>query len=288
MGFFSRSYDKPGKGVDPDAPQKRSFFRFFDIFWRKIGKFFQLNLIYTLTLIPTAIIIFLAGEVVVAKLAETVGFGIDELSTLLVLGSLIFLNLFISMWGAGPATAGITYVMRNYSREEHAWVWTDFKDSIKDNFKQAIVVFLIDIVMLMLFYVGLIYYSQPGSAMGVLRYIMYAIMLIYTMMHLYIYPLLVTFKLSLADIYRNAFLFAIGKLPSNIFILLVLFLIHAVIPAFVILICGQHIVAALCVVYVAECVITQSFSSFLVNFNAYAKIKRYMLDVAESDDSSIA
>ena len=46
MNFFSNRYDKPGRGIDPDAPQKRSFFRYIDIFRRKPMHFIKANLLY--------------------------------------------------------------------------------------------------------------------------------------------------------------------------------------------------------------------------------------------------
>ena len=59
-------------------------------------------------------------------------------------------NLFVTIFGMGPATAGITYIMRNFAREEHAWIWSDFKDTFKSNFKQATAVYLINLVMLVI------------------------------------------------------------------------------------------------------------------------------------------
>ena len=58
MGLFRPSFDKPGKGVDVNAPQKRSFFRFFEILSRKFTHFIRVSLIYSVFLIPTFIIVF--------------------------------------------------------------------------------------------------------------------------------------------------------------------------------------------------------------------------------------
>lgn len=46
--------------------------------------------------------------------------------------------------------------------------------------------------------------------------------LVYAMMNIYIFPLLVTYKLTIRQIYRNAFIFTIGKLPHTfgIFVLM--------------------------------------------------------------------
>lgn len=282
MGIFSHSYDKPGPGVDPNAPQKRDFFRFFEIFWRKLSKFFQAGLIYSLVLIPTFIVMFMVSMVVVGKLAEAVGeFSLEEMTTIFLLGGLMFVNLLIATWGAGPATAGITYIMLCFTKEEHAWVWSDFKEKIKENFKQAIAVFAVDFVMMALFYVVIIYYSSIGGMLGNLRYVVYLIIMIYTMMHLYIYPLMVTFKLPLNAIYKNSLLFAVAKLPSNIFVLIIQCAIHMGFPLCALLYGGRHSGVILMGLYLLELVLFQAFSAYLTAFNTYPKMKKYMLDIAE-------
>lgn len=279
MGLFFRSYDKPGPGIDPDAPQKRSFFRFFDIFFRKFWHFSKTSMLYSITLIPTFIIIAFLMMIVTLKMAEGVATEISsQESAWIILPALFLANLYTALWGMGPATAGVTYIMRNFSREEHAWLWSDFKDSVKGNFKQAIVVFLIDLVMAVLFYVAIVVYSSMTGFMSALVGIVYLMIAIYTMMHFYIYPMMVTFDLKLKDLYRNALLFTISKLPSNLFVAAVLVLLHLVLPIYLIFVGGQYTMILLLVFLMLEIVILQGFSAFLVNFNAYPKLKKYMID----------
>ena len=279
MGLFFKSYDKPGPGIDPDAPQKRSFFRFFDIFFRKFWHFSKTSMLYSITLIPTFIIIAFLMMIVTLKMAEGVATEItSQESAWIILPALFLANLYTALWGMGPATAGVTYIMRNFSREEHAWLWSDFKDSVKGNFKQAIVVFLIDLVMAVLFYVAIVVYSSMTGFMSALVGIVYLMIAIYTMMHFYIYPMMVTFDLKLKDLYRNALLFTISKLPSNLFVAAVLVLLHLVLPIYLIFVGGQYTMILLLVFLMLEIVILQGFSAFLVNFNAYPKLKKYMID----------
>ncbi|MBQ7109502.1 MAG: DUF624 domain-containing protein [Clostridia bacterium] len=282
MGFFSHHYDKPGPGVDPDAPKKRSFFRFFEILSRKFWKIGQVNLIYSIVLIPIFLILMTASTTVVGNLAGVFGMSDEEsMSAALLVGGLIFTNLFIAAWGAGPVTAGISYIMRNYSREEHAWVWTDFKDEAKSNFKQATIVFVIDLIMIFVFNAALSFYSGAEGSLGILKYVVWAIILVYTLMHFYIYPIMITFDLPLKDIYKNSLIFAMGKLPSNLFVLIVLMAVHIGLPVCTILFCGKQMPIILVIIYLLELVFLQGFSAYLVNFNAYPKLKKYMLDVIE-------
>ena len=52
MGFLQANYDKPGAGVRKDAPQKKEFVLFFEIYARKFWNLIQANLIYVLFSLP--------------------------------------------------------------------------------------------------------------------------------------------------------------------------------------------------------------------------------------------
>ncbi len=287
MGLFFNSYNKPGKGIDPDAPPKRSFFRFYDIFFRKFWHFCKAGMLYSAALIPTFIILFMLSLPVSGLLMNAELVASADPTTITLMSIIICLsacNFFVSLWGSGPATAGMTYIMRNYAREEHAWLWSDFKDAFKSNFKQAIAVFVIDLVAVVLFYVAIMVYSHMPAPLSYLKYVIYVIIFIFTMMHLYIYPLMVTFKLKFKDLYRNSLIFAFACLPSNIFIIIVQAIVHIVIPFYIIMSAGQFTIIMLILHFVMEIVLTQAFSLFLVNFNAYPKMKKYILDRIEAEN----
>lgn len=50
LGFGN--YDKPGKGVRKDAPEKNRFFLFFELYFRNIWKLIGINLLYMIACIP--------------------------------------------------------------------------------------------------------------------------------------------------------------------------------------------------------------------------------------------
>lgn len=53
MAFFGLfDYSKPGPGISKDAPKKRGFIEFWEIFFRKFWKLLQVNLLYLVTSIP--------------------------------------------------------------------------------------------------------------------------------------------------------------------------------------------------------------------------------------------
>lgn len=279
MGLFWRSFDRPGPGVDPDAPQKRGFFRFFELVFRKFWNFTKLSPMYVAFMLPIYILYFLSAPFVLNIFAV----DINDSVALLFFGYVIA-NLLVSLLGGGPVTAGMTYIMRNYANEEHAWIWSDFRDNAKSNFKQSLVIFLVDLVVLVLVYVAIMVYSSLGGNFSILKYVVCVLFFLYIVMHFYIYPMMVTFKLSLKDLYRNAILFAMAKLPLNLFVVLMLVFLHIVLPAMIILYAGKFVVFAMILYVILEVLLFQGVSIFLTNFAVAKTIKETMLERAIEEE----
>ncbi len=222
MGLFGANYNTPGPGIDKDAPQKRWIFRFIEIFARKFSKLTQLNMLAILVGIPFIAIAFLIIPIpqgVVDSLSASIGEGTAQ-ATVLIFRLTAAMILYV-LWGAGPVSASYAYISRCFTREEHAWITSDGKDKFVENFKQAIVISLIDFVMIYLFSNGLYFYYtsfvQTGETMWFfVTCVLAVIAVLYTFMHFHIYQLMVTFENTLPQLYRNAFLMALSELPMNI------------------------------------------------------------------------
>ncbi len=52
MGFFGNDFSRAGSGIAKDAPQKKPFFRFWELYGRKFWKLIQLNLLTFVFCIP--------------------------------------------------------------------------------------------------------------------------------------------------------------------------------------------------------------------------------------------
>lgn len=297
-GFFGLGgYGRPGKGVSKDEPEKRGFFMFFELLARKFWKYVTLNLTYILACIPTILILFvltsfisgsfISSENVSGGIAMLMGqesLDINNLDTArlivtidIIIKSFIII-LFTALLGMGPATAGFTYILRNFVREEHAWVWSDFWEFTFKNFKQATVVFVIDAIAVLLFYFLYIFYGSMPAPMSYVKYVLFAVSLVFIIMHFYIYPMMVTFKLKLKDIYKNALIFTFAKLPLNLFALILVLFIHIGITYAIIMLGGAFVLVYLILFAVLEIVIGLSFTGLIINFCVYPVIKKYMLD----------
>ncbi len=222
MGIFGTNYSKPGPGVDKDAPQKKWIFRFFEIFGRKFGKLTQLNMLSFAVGIPFIVLAFVIMPLpsdIMSRLALIIGEH-DAAMTVLIFRLAMSMLLYV-LWGGGPVSASYAYISRCFTREEHAWLISDGKDKFIENFKQGIIVAVIDFAMLYLLANGLYFYYttfvNTGSALWLLFTCVLAVLiLLYTFMHFHIYQLMTTFENTLVQLYRNAFILSVSELPMNI------------------------------------------------------------------------
>ena len=133
MAFFGLigNYDKPGPGVSKDEPKKAAPVRFFEILWRKLSKLVQLNLIF---MIPFAVVVALMVVIFFLPLPHfafnTSLFGPLDLYAIYAVPLPLILM--------APFSAGMAYVTRNFAREEHAFVWSDFWEAVKNNWKASL------------------------------------------------------------------------------------------------------------------------------------------------------
>ncbi len=228
MGLFGGNYDKPGKGIDKNEPKKKPFFLFFEIFFRKIWKMSQISMLYTLCCIPYFLLLFAfapVGQEYVENLAGSPIASGAGATLYITLKSLLAMAVIV-FWGAGPLTAGYTTVMRNYAREEHSFVMTDFFGKAKENFKQSMIVLVADILLLSLGMFAYVFYDAQYIATNsmvwlIAKYIIVFIFIVYTLMHQYVYQVMITFNVSVKELFVNSFMLAFAKLPMNILILLI-------------------------------------------------------------------
>ncbi len=257
MGFLGMgNYNKPGPGVSKNAPEKKRFFKFFELYFRKFWKLIQLNLLYILFWIPAFAAAYFTlelGDVAVTAIFTLIG-----------------------AFTIAPATAGFTYVMRNYVREQHAFMLSDFWDNFKSNFKQSAIVYLFFSVILSVAWFSLVFYIGnlgKGTIYYVAMGITAALLLVVIAANFYVYMLMVTMDLPTMGLIKNSFIFAIIGIRSNLFTFLfagpllaaqLLFLIPfgmLTLPTFGLSLCW-----------------------FIVCFNAYPWVKKYCIDPATAKE----
>lgn len=256
FGFFN--YSKPGPGISRDEPKKHSLFLFFDIYFRKFWKLVTLNLLFLSTfIIPVAFNYF-----VYKFIASDIAFYLSFITTIII---------------AGIATTGVSLILRNYVREENVFMWTDFVKTVKSNWKMAAVLSFIDLIAFYLLRFASNFYTISGfekihpNLSSIASGILLLVGLLFLFMHYYIFIMLVTFKITLKQLYKNAFLFAIIGLWRNVLITIVFaaigYLIFITIPI--------SIVMAVFIMF--------STMGFVSTFLVYPLIKRYMIDPIKAE-----
>lgn len=247
MGKFLGMFDptREGPGVSKNGPQKKRFFVFFEIYFRKFTKIFLINILYALCCLPIITI--------------------------------------------GPATAGMTYCMRNFSREEHADV-SDFFIQFKKNFWQSLLVWFVftlcfgAVIFGIIFYDGLLKNNNFFGFIGMILCIISGVILLF--MSYYVYMMIVTFKVNFRQIIKNSFIFAFAGLGPNLIITFFLaiiygwFFIYGIFPVILPLFSADAPVYfdAVCLAVAMYLFFIPSLTSFIINFNIYPNVKKFMID----------
>ena len=119
----------------------------------------------------------------------------------------------------GPFTAGLSYVTRNWARDEHAFIWTDFKDAVKANWKQSLVLSVITSLLPAVVFSGWRFYGQMAARstfMIVPQVLIVLVALIWAISITYMHPLVVTYELKTKDVIRNGLLLGVARLPMSV------------------------------------------------------------------------
>lgn len=128
--------------------------------------------------------------------------------------NLIFTLFCLPVVTIGPALAAMTQVMRKFVIGEPIFVFHEFKEAFKKNFKQSFGVGVVDIILAVIliyninFYIEAIESGQSGQNQIMLALSLAFGFIIY-MMHFYIYPQIVALNLKIPQIIKNSFLLMI-------------------------------------------------------------------------------
>ena len=119
----------------------------------------------------------------------------------------------------GPFTAGMSYVTRNWARDEHAFIWTDFKDAVKANWKIPLLLSCITGALPVLIYQGWITYGRLSAENAILvvpQMLVVLVGVLWALCITYMHPLTVTYDLKAGGVLRNGLLLGIARLPFSV------------------------------------------------------------------------
>ena len=299
--LFSKltNYNKDGKGVKKrkiSDKERYSLKSFFIVYKNQFWNLIILNLIYMLMLSPVICGLLSYSGVFGTRVlspsnifyAPVYGIhlcyptpatsnlvGIFGAQSTIIAGNnfmsvlnIIALTTFLTF---GLANAGMTYILRAYTRSDYAYLWHDFFKTIKKNFFGSMALGFIDlIVIILLGYSTYYYYVAPGFQNTVMFLIMFSMCVVYFMTRFYLYILLITFKLSPFKLVKNAFILALLGIKRNFMAVLgigVLMLIYVVIFMF-------SVPFGITLPFF----FLMSNGAFISCFAAYPNVKKYMID----------
>ena len=218
--FGLHDYEKAGSGIAKNAPKKKPFFAFVELYFRKFWKLIQLNIITFLFCIPIVTI--------------------------------------------GPALAGMTKVLRNFTLEKNSFIFHDFWKGFKQNLKQSLPVGFLDLLFTVSAVAALKVYPELYNSTGSYVYIILCVIsvsfaLTILMMNFYILPMIVATNLSFSNIIKNSFYLTCVALKKNVITLLIVACIVIVLYVSTIL----HVTTLLIVPFWPI-----SFLGFVIMFNS--------------------
>lgn len=215
-------YGKSGKGDynKEDLPTNR-----WQLFWEmlrvRLSGLCRLNLMYLVAWLPTMLVLMFGVMGILTGLIGEDGELVANADVLLlgmVQTTLLLLIPCITI--TGIVTPGVAYVTRNWSRDEHAFIWSDFKDAVKLNWKQGVLTSLITGILPLAVWVGWDFYGEMANTtsfwMIVPQVLVLMVGILWSLAVTYMHPLIVSYQLKFRDVLRNAFLLAIARLPMSV------------------------------------------------------------------------
>ncbi len=291
---------KEGKGVEKGEVKDPSFKNFFKYYGRSITKLLNTNLMFTLLCLPIFSLFFaiagftnlsapaasgtlfgpvrsaiISGNINPVTMSLFGAYGVQtDQSVRLTIPTLIFFGiaaLIIFTWGY--ANTGMFYVIRNIQKGEPVFMFADFKQTIKQNKLQSLLLGIIDLAIIGLTFYDLQFFainSSLSSMYSVMFWICVFIGIMYLIMRVYLYLMLVTFDLSIYKMFKNGLIFVFIGLKRNIPAILGMLLVIAF-NVFI-------FIGFLPVGIVLPFVLTFATCAYIGVYAAYPKIKEIMID----------
>lgn len=240
MGFFDRLYyGKAGQKdySEMDMPKNRVslFFLVLKDHFFDLVKVNLLQLIFWIPFMLWTYINFAAIQSIdAAALLEQESGTAELMNAIASYLTMWLIGMIPCVAITGPSSAGAAYIMRNWARDQHAFLFSDFKDAFKSNWKQALPVSVITSLVPILAYTAVAYYGQMASYNAVMIVPLIVVLsatLIWALMLPLLYPLLIGYELRFKDLIKNAFLMAAARLPHMLLARIVTFIPVAILFA---------------------------------------------------------
>lgn len=210
-----------------------------------------------------------------------------------ILINVVYICLSLPVITAGMAKAGITNIARNIARDKHSFGLSDFFDTVRKNFKQSLIVGIINLIVTAIIGFSVyIYFNSylnletrslfnlAGFAVSLL------VAVVFSIMQFYIYTLMITFNFSIKTLYKNSFKFVFVNLWRNILCGICLLLVYGIYIAIFMLLPYWSVLLSEVLIAV---ITLPAFKFLMIQFFTFGSIKKLIIDpyYAEHPDADI-
>lgn len=142
----------------------------------------------------------------------------------IVLLNLLYLFACAPIVTIGPATAGLTYVLRNYSQDKPVDMFPDFFGKCKEYFGKGIAVFFLDVLIIAVGCFSAYMWSDdsvtiPSFLRTLALFFVFFLLYIFICANFYVYPMMVSFDLPLKKVIKNSIILGMYKIGPNLIML---------------------------------------------------------------------
>ena len=179
----------------------------------------------------------------------------------------------------GLASAGLTNVTRNIARDKHSFGVSDLWDTVKKNWKQALSAGIIKLVIYIIlgFDIYFFYFGSKGIMSTIGLGISLCMLFIFTVMDYFVWTLIITFKFSLKQIYRNSFKFVFINMKMNLVCFFSILLVYAA-NVGILLLLSSYAIMVITFEVLLYVLLFPSFRFLLVQFCTFPSIKKCIID----------
>ena len=272
MGLFS-NYSKPGPGVNKNEKPKKGLVLFFELLTRKFGSYITLNLAYLITLIPGILAVWFSLMFCVSDVIDS-----SEAASVIVSLTSIASIIIAVLFSLSPFSSGYFYVLRNFSREDNAWEFTDFFGKFKENIGKSFISFIVDTLLVCISFFAIRIYLILSTVLGtpviILLCGLLLIILFFMLSIPYKWIMVVTFDMNLFSIYKNSvFLLFVDAKRNGLYLLSVLFF-------WFVMYLLSNVSAGLVTVIVLGLIGISAYGLMLC-INTYPTVKKFLIDPQE-------
>ena len=156
----------------------------------------------------------------------------------------------------GLASAGLTNVTRNIARDKHSFGVSDLWDTVDVYF---------------------FYFGSKGIMSTIGLGISLCMLFIFTVMDYFVWTLIITFKFSLKQIYRNSFKFVFINMKMNLLCFFSILLVYAA-NVGILLLLSSYAIMVITFEVLLYILLFPSFRFLLVQFCTFPSIKKCIID----------